>query len=260
MTRGRCSAQRGLALVSVLWGVAILSLIAAAMLSGAVTTAHIDRNVWNAIRAGAASDAAVSRAVLMLMDERKQPRADGTPATVTLDGIAVRLRIQDESGKINLNFSSMEFLQRLFVSAGIEPHQAQALAERICARRTASKPGGTSIAFRNIDELLSVPGITPALYARVAPALTTFGRDGSVNDAVAVPQVLAAIPGMDARAVADHLRSRDSAPPVAGPLGRPGSIFTVTADAQVRGARVTRTAVVQFTGDQTRPFWFLNWK
>ena len=89
------SRERGLALVSVLWGVAILSLIAAAMLSASLTTAQIGHNSWNAARAGSVADGAVNQAILWLLDDRAQPRVDGTAATSAFDGVPVRVWLQD---------------------------------------------------------------------------------------------------------------------------------------------------------------------
>ena len=132
---------------------------------------------WNAARAGSIADQAVSRAILSLLDDRaeNQPRIDGVPAPLSIDGVQLRLWIQDESGKINLNFATKELLQSLFVSASMERNDAEGLADRIVARRT---PAGPSIAFRSVDELLAVPGVTRAFFARIEPALTVYGKLG----------------------------------------------------------------------------------
>jgi general secretion pathway protein K len=106
MTASR--SQRGLALVSVLWGVAILSIVAAAMLTSSLTTAYVGRNVWNATRGATLDEAAINRTILALMDSRakSQPRVDGAARIVTFDGSPVKVWIQDESGRINLNLAA----------------------------------------------------------------------------------------------------------------------------------------------------------
>lgn len=252
--------QRGLALVSVLWGVAILSLIAAAMRLEAVTSAQIDRNVWNATRAGAIADVAVNRAILTLMDNRtgRMPRVDGTRTVVAVDGTAVRLWIQNESGKINLNAADKSLLQSLFASAGLADSEAAALADRVVARRPA--PGGSApLAYRAVDDLLSVPGMTPALYGRVAPALTVFGRAATPDQSVAPRDVLRVLPGMSEQGIAEILKQRDEAAPSTGPAGAQ-SDYLVTAQARVAGAQVVRTTVVAFTGDPAKPYLILAWR
>ncbi|HEY4941224.1 MAG TPA: type II secretion system protein GspK [Rhizomicrobium sp.] len=265
------SRQRGLALVSVLWGVAILSLIAAAMLSASVTSAHLDRNGWNAARAGSVADEAVNHAILSLLDARasRQPRVDAAPVTLAIGGVPVRLWIQDESGKINLNFAPKELLQSLFASAGLESSVAGALADRIVARRPATDGTGPRLAFRSVDELLTVPGVSGALYARIAPALTVYGKDSAINEQVAPREALRALPQMDDQAIDRLFKERDERHSAASgdqnsatsvPLGIADAVFLVTAEARVDGAHVVRVAAVQFTGDAAKPYLVLAWR
>lgn len=262
------SRQRGLALVSVLWGVAILSLIAAAMLSASVTSAHLDRNGWNAARAGSVADEAVNQAILSLLDARpsRQPRVDAAPATLAIGGVPVRLWIQDESGKINLNFAPKELLQSLLASAGLENSDAGALADRIVARRPATD---ARLAFRSVDELLTVPGVSGTLYARIAPALTVYGKGSAINEQVAPREALRALPQMDDQAIDRLLKERDEKRSAASgdqngatgvPLGIADAVFLVTVEVRIDGAHVVRVAAVQFTGDAAKPFLVLAWR
>jgi general secretion pathway protein K len=263
------SRQRGLALVSVLWGVAILSLIAAAMLSASVTSAHLDRNGWNAARAGSVADQAVSRAILSLLDDRVRlrPRVDAKPQTLTFDSVPVRLWIQDESGKINLNTAPKDVLASLFASAGLERGDAAALADRIVARQTPAGAPNAHIAFRAPDELLAVPRMTPALLARIEPLITVYGKAPTINRQVAPRAVLRLMPDLDDQAIDRLLKARDEPPPVpvddtapGSPLGIADAVFAVTAQARVGDAQVVRLAVVQFTGDATKPYLILAWR
>lgn len=262
-------AQRGLALVSVLWGVAILSVIAAAMLTSSLTTAYVGRNVWNATRGGTLDEAAINRTILALMDDRagRQPRVDGVSGMRRFDGAAVRVWVQDESGRINVNFAGKDVLQSLFVSAGVERSAAALLAERIVAAHgdlaNPAAAGTPPIAFRNADDLLAVPGMSKALYGRIRPLITVYGRSATVNPAVAPRAVLLALPGATASSVDDALHAREqalAANPPAAALAAPNTAFTITAQSDVDGARAIRVAVVQFTGDETKPYWFLSWQ
>ena len=256
------SRERGLALVSVLWGVAILSLIAAAMLSASLTTAQIGHNSWNAARAGSVADAAVNQAILSLLDDRAQPRVDGSAATSNFDGVPMRLWIADESGKINLNYAPKELLQGLFVSAGIGAGDAGELADRIVARRPAADDPHPRLAFRATADVLSVPGMTRALFDRVAPALTVYGRSNAIDNQVAPRQALRALPGMDDDAIARLMEQREAARSAipAGALGVAQSTFQITTEVTAGGAHVVRVAVVQFTGDAAKPYLILAWR
>jgi general secretion pathway protein K len=257
--------QRGLALVSVLWGVAILSIIAAAMVTSSLSTAYVGRNVWNATRGATLDEAAINRTILSLMDQRPghQPAVDGTSRLLRFDSQQVRVWVQDESGRININFADKGTLQSLVVSAGAGQDKAEALADRIVALHSPNSalPGNT-IAFHTTDELLAVPGMSAALYARILPLITVFGRTGSVNTQAAPRAVLLALPGATANSVADILRDRaqQRAANASTPLNTSGGTFAITAEAHVEGARTIRAAVVQFTGDETKPYWFLSWQ
>jgi general secretion pathway protein K len=259
-------AQRGLALVSVLWGVAILSVIAAAMLTASLTTAYVGRNVWNATRGATLDEAAINRSILALMDDRpgRQPRTDGAARTVTFDGESVRVWIQDESGRINLNVADKETLQSLFRSAGLERDAATTLVERVVAARgQSSQAGGSSVTFRTVDDIRGVSGMSDALYARILPLVTVYGRSGAVNTQVAPRAVLLALPNASESSVADLLRDRDAARatiPSGGAAIQPNATFMITAESRVGGAHAIRVAVVQFTGDAEKPYWFLSWQ
>jgi len=259
--------QRGMALVSVLWGIAILSLIASAMLSMSLTASQIDRNGWASARANAIAEGAINREILALMDSRagRSPRTDGTPLATRFAGSAVTVSVQDESGKIDLNFADTQTLQSLFASTGMDSEDAGRLADRILARRpqadtqTAAGP----VAFRTVEDVLGVPGFSRALFARVAPALTVYSRSAQVDRDVAPRQVLLALPGMDADKVDDLLRQRETAPTSnvqPPPSAAASHAFTITAALAIGASRTVRQAVVQFTGDPTKPFWLLAWQ
>jgi general secretion pathway protein K len=255
--------QRGLALVSVLWGIAILSLIAAAMMTASVTSARIDHNVWDATRASAVADIAVNRAILSLMDDRAkhQPRVDGVPADNTFDGAPARLWIQDESGKINVNGADKTALQALFAAQGMSDGDAGALADTVIARRSPQTP------YHATEELLAAPGMSRALYGRIAPLITAYGHAAGVNTQVAPPGVLRVMPGMTDQAVRELLTAREasrsltlaSADTTSAPLAQSGGTFLITAEVHVGKAHLVRSAAVMFTGDDSNPYVILGW-
>ena len=255
--------QRGLALVSVLWGVAILSVIAAAMVTASLSTAYVGRNVWNATRGATLDEAAINRTILALMDQRpaSQLAIDGTSRLLRFDGEQVRVWVQDESGRININFADRDTLQSLFASAGTDRDAAGALADRLVARRNQDPASPVvKIPFRTTDELLAVPGMSPALYARILPLITVFGHNGTVNTQAAPRAVLLALPGATENSVADILRDRALPSSTRASANTADGIYAITAEARVDGARTIRVAVVQFTGDPAKPYWFVFWQ
>lgn len=263
------SAQKGLALVSVLWGVAILSLIAAAMLTASRNAAHIDRDLWNSAKVRSEADAAISLSILALLDVRtaKQPRADGVPAQIVFDGVAIDTAIQDQAGLVNLNAAPKNLIAAVFVGAGAERSLAGELADRIAARRDGFKSG--EIAFRTRDALLEIPGMPRELYGRAAPQFTVYGANPAPDTAVAPRAVLQLLPDVDSDALNRLLKARDDAfaaalrpdaPASSAPRGAAGHVLSISAEIYSGRLHAERTASVLFTGDPARPYLVLAWR
>jgi general secretion pathway protein K len=265
------SRQRGIALVSVLWGVAILSLVAAALLSLSLTSAQLGRNAWNTARMASAADGAVNQAILALLDPRlkRQPRVDGTPSDVVFDHLKVRIAIQDESGRINVNFASKDAIAAALAASGLTPGDARTLADRVATRRGAEGQVIARTTYKTLDALLSVDGMRRETLERAAPLLTVFGRNDAVNQSVAPRVVLAILPRLDANAVDRIMKERDArqaqiaaSDDGAGgtPLGTANAVFRIVARTQLGSAQVTRVAEILFTGDTARPWLVLDWR
>src|SRR6266849_2552589 len=94
-----------MALLSVLWGIALLSVVAASFLSTGNVSYRLAHNAVEIVRTDAVVDAAINRAVLALLDPRpdKRWRVDGVAQLVNFDGASMRISIQDELGRIDLN-------------------------------------------------------------------------------------------------------------------------------------------------------------
>jgi general secretion pathway protein K len=281
--------EHGLALASVLWTVAALSLIAAAMLSSSMNAARIGRNTWTQLQAQTAADAGVQRAILSLFDPRADRRmsTDAVGQDVVFDGMTVRVWIQDEAGKIDINYASHSLLRGLFKAAGAD--DADALADRVVDWRsfkpTRSLHGATAedyrhagyayaprgAPFQSVDELGLVMGMTPKLLARLAPAVTVYTHDPNFDLRVAPEDVLLTIPGMDASKAEASIAARDAPPAPAGigniptanfaPTTAPaGHAYSITAEVQHDRVRAARHAVVLLSGNPAHPYWLLDWK
>src|SRR5215472_9521098 len=122
-SRGR---QRGFALIAVLWAAMILALIVQSVLVTSRTEARLAQNRQALAQLGAVADAGLNIAILRLLDPRAHPPIDGSPFTVAFAGHQLRLTIQDEAGKIDLNTAQDELLRRLLRSAGADLETASA--------------------------------------------------------------------------------------------------------------------------------------
>ena len=131
-----------MAIVYVLWGVALLSSMAISLLSTGNVSHHLSRHGLQAAQADAIAEAAVSRAVLALLDRRPERRwrVDGVPQDFTFAGVTLRIAIQDELGRIDLNQADQSLLAGLFRSAGLDAQAASSLVDKILDWRDAN-PG-----------------------------------------------------------------------------------------------------------------------
>ena len=206
---------RGLALVTVLWVLTLLALIAASFSNSSRTEIKLSFNQLESARAEAMADAGVHIAILGLLsnDPDRQWRADGTVYGWDFGEGEIRVNVWDEGGKIDLNAAPDALLKALFVVLGLGSDEAGALVDKIVDFRDANDlrqlngaedrdydsaglPYGTKDApFEAVEELRQVLGMTPALYEAAAPALTVRARQRTPHEPTASSVVKSALSG-----------------------------------------------------------------
>lgn len=263
--------QRGFALVTVLWAAMILAAVAASIIATARSEARLEHTRYATAQLGAIAEGAIEIAILHMLDPSPaaEPAADGLPFALPFGGRRVAMRVEDEAGKIDLNMAQGELLRRLFIAVGVEPMAAQALVDKVLDWREAGSGrrlngakaedyhaagyayGPRQAPFQSVAELRLVMGMTPALYARVAPSLTVYSQSAWADPAFAPPDVLSALAAMGTAPASQILARR------AAGQGAPvmiGHAFTIAAEADAAGGlRVRREAVVRLTGSPSLP-------
>jgi general secretion pathway protein K len=227
--------QQGIALVAVVWTLVLLAVLAASFTRSTRSGSYLARNLVANAQARALADAGIHRAVagLFEQDPERQLALDGTEYRIDLDGGEVRLRLQDEAGKIDLNRAPVTMLVALFKTVGLDAAGAEDLADAIADYRDRDeepRPHGAEAAdykaagldhgprngrFSAIEELRQVLGMSDELYRRVKPAITVYGRGRRVNRANAPELVLRALLADDAAtavldARSDQVRTLDA--------------------------------------------------
>jgi general secretion pathway protein K len=242
--------QRGFALLLVIWVLAILAVLAAGFAAGTRSEARLARNLLEAAQARALAEAGVARATGALIDNDPTAdwRTDGTPRQMSFDGGIVRIRIEDEGGKIDLNTSPPALLTGLCNELGIDDGICAGLAEGVALRRRAvapppaptarglrTMPGQPSgfgappiqdrqaAAFSSVEELRQLPAVDQASFDRLKPFLTVYSQSPRVDPTVAPREVLLAVPGINPREVDQLLVARQTLrqAAAAGPGGPP---------------------------------------
>ena len=215
---------RGVVLITVLWIMVGLSLLALTLAATVRTEATLARASGEAERAyffaRGAMEAALYRLAYPDPDPEKRqalfPYADGMNHYRLSSGpLRCHLALMDEAGRLDLNAAAPETLERLLRIVGESPYRAETLAAAVEAWRTpARRPGETTTGrrrFRFVEQLLQVPGFgRELLYGRprkhrdgrtvfqrgLIDFLTVYTAGTRVNVNYAAPEVLAALPGM----------------------------------------------------------------
>jgi general secretion pathway protein K len=281
--------ERGIALITVLWAMLFLSTVSLSLLAATGTESRLSRNLGAQAAARALADGGVWRAVATLVDPLRDRRwqGDGRVYRFELGDGEVRVAIEDEGGKVDLNAASTPLLEALFLAAGAEPEEAQTLAATIEdwrdedeLRRTrgaeaddyraaGKRYGPPNRRFESPEDLQLVLGVVPALYTRIADLITVYSRQPGIDPLLAPERVLRIIPGLDEGMIATLLESREEgrlsgrvAPPTSPFFTRStGTIFTIHAEGRTaNGAVFARDAIVRMTGDQRVPYIVLRWK
>jgi general secretion pathway protein K len=219
--------ERGVALLAVLLGIALMTLIVVdfAMTSGLGFVSAA--NQANELRAGYLAKSGVAVGLGLLAADARSDSESQTPVdtlqdvwavpfpSMPLEGGNVALTIVDEDRKFNLNsmmvngtpnVPAAEKMQRLFTILDVNVDLVQAIIEWITPGG-ANAPGGGSGdyylglkppyqprygAMPTIGDLQMVRGFNEAVFNRVAPFLTVMPVT-AVNANTAPPQVLAAL-------------------------------------------------------------------
>ncbi len=225
------TASRGIALVLVLWVIALLTVMALGLTAAQRTESTLTANALDGARFRAAADAGIAYAVLNLLapppsdlDPRQtagadpnQPAAwlpDGSPHPWTFAEVPLAISVHNEASRIDLNLADANLLTALFQVLGVADDEAAALADRILDWRDEDDLKGLNGAedpdyeaedlpygakdgpFTSVEELRQVLGVSPELYRRLAPEVTVDAGVGQVDEQFASAVVLAAIQGV----------------------------------------------------------------
>lgn len=212
---GRCNRRHGIALLSVLWVLMLLALMAATFTHTSRTETKLARNLLESAQAEALADAGLHFTVARLVQPVSEGgwSLDGQVHAIRLDGGEFRVKIADESVKIDLNAATADLMRALFVAAGLDSRAAAALADAVVDFRDPDHLRGLNGAededyaaadlphdakdshFQVVEELKQVVGMTEALYAHVSPVLTIHTHQRRPSQRGAPPLVMAAISG-----------------------------------------------------------------
>ena len=246
--------RRGSALLMVLWISAALAAVAFSLANTVRgetdrTSTEIDEVRGYYLATGAVDRAAVELLWSVTLEGERKIKQGAAWVDYTFPTGVAHVELIPETAKLDVNFVPPDRLMRLVMALGVEP--GPGVGDHARHRRPEDSRGGPGVAqavrfpwrrvrlfrrpgasFQEIEELLSVRGITPELfYGTYVPAqgepgpdqprlirrsglvecLSVFGSKGQVDANTADPAVLTAL-GMTPDAVQLLLRLRREAP------------------------------------------------
>lgn len=225
--------QTGIALILVLWVLTLLTVMAVSLTATQRTETALAESAISAARFRASADAAIAYSVLRLTqpivnedDADMVWLPDGQPHLWHFDGQELQIRIRDEAALIDLNRASQELLSALLTLVDVPADEANALAAAILDwrdsddlallagaedddyRAAGAAFGAADRPFRSIEELNLVRGMTPEVYARLAPELSIASGEATPRTRFASPLVLAAVQGISLEQARDEIEAR----------------------------------------------------
>jgi general secretion pathway protein K len=269
--------QRGVALVVVVWGLALVATAVAAIGFTTRSETLATRNAFEEARARLAAEAGVQLGLhrLLAAGSRRVELAAADPERLKFAGSSIAIAIADEEGKIDLNEAPLDLLLGLVAEgASNAPVEALPLACRIFGHRGWLDPrcgrvgaGWATGAFGAVEELRDVAGVDPKLYARLAPLVTVYSGAATIDPRVAPRGALLAVPALSTGFVDDWLARRHNGDDADRPRDRrwftlsSGRTYTVSATAVTAGGgRHRDEMVVRLTGVRERPYVVLAWR
>ena len=188
-SKNRQSRERGIALISVLWVLLLLSGLAGAAAFMARTNAVLTHKLGEYAQADASADAAIVDAISRLSDEQaaRHPATDGSPWA--LQDWQAMLSISNEAGRIDVNAADDDLILAFLQSQGASEETASQLLSDLNARRHAIN--GTKM--RTLVELRQIPSWKAQNIDCWMGSLTVYSGLPGVSERDAPPQVKEAL-------------------------------------------------------------------
>ncbi|WP_246237531.1 general secretion pathway protein GspK [Caldichromatium japonicum] len=274
--------QGGIALMLVIWGLTLLVVIALSLTLTQRTEIALSANQVESARFRTLAEAATAYTALHYLTpaaeaDQGQETAwlpDGQTRTWSFAGHTLLLQVFDESARYDLNQVPHETLRRLLTVLGVEDAEADALAARIIDwrdpdeqrllngaedpdYRQAGRPFGAKDApFETVEELKQVLGMTPEIYALLAPEVSVDGGSLQPNERFASAAVLATLRGISLEEAFELIAERNQTQRESGArsLDRGGPVYRLRVSIQTGGSNRRIEILFQLIVGQDPPY------
>ena len=256
--RRRSNTEAGIALISVLWVLLLLSALAASVSYTARTQAILVHRELEIAQTQAAADAGIIASISRLSDAQvdRHPATNGSEQPWQFASAKIGISVSKEAGRIDLNKADKDLLLAFLYSRAVEPDSAAALVDQLHDWQT------TKGALRSVDELKQIPAWKAQPLDCWADGLTVYTALPSVSPNDAGPLVLAALKVAQER----HLGGRDWVMPSSSSSGLTtdgsllGEVLRISSEATTsENVAATSVWVGRLTGDRGHPMLTMSW-
>ncbi|HVZ91408.1 MAG TPA: hypothetical protein VG843_07135 [Rhizomicrobium sp.] len=271
--------ERGYALLAAIVGVAAFGFIAFEMMAqnrGVLAEVHAESE---RAQLTAAAEAGVYAAIagLATNDVSQRWGIDGRSRLLPFGDIMLTITVEDERGKIPVNGIIQEEVHDLFAAVGVKGDQLQSITDAYEDWEDTDsmpRPQGAeadyyapfgykprNAGFHTVGELRMLKGMTDEIYARIAPAVTTFfGESGGFSESTSQPLALMVLGEVAANSpeVIEREKELSGQAPVPETLLKTnltGRTLTVRVEARRGATYLKRSAIVELTSNKNDPYW-----
>lgn len=241
----RTNDARGMVLVAVLWLVASLSLIVSGLVGTMRQQLRLTGTLQENLNATSLADGAIHLA-LQSLKATGAPPSRLQPIETEYSGVRMVVEVRPLNGLIDLNAAPRELLAALLTYAGgMDKAAALAMAGQWVEVRERRDARGVPQGFESAEDLLGLPGVDYALYARLKDLVTADLRgSGRVNPLAAPSGVLEVLAEGNAGRAQQWLQARAATPTVPDLSG----INSAFVEPNVSSTRVQLTARIPVEG------------
>ena len=261
------NSSAGIALVSVLWLLMLLSGLAATVAYITRVQAILARHSFDFARAQAAADAAIVNTIAGLSDAQPDRRpASGAPQSWEFEGLPITIVVTREAGRIDVNKAHDDLLLAFFQVEGVTASAAANLLDQLRSRQT----GGMSLRhmtganqltspLETLEEVRQIPEWQGQHLDCWLSSLTVYSGQSEVDVSAATPAALAALQWLQAH---DPKRAKSpTATPGADTPSGPllGEVVRIRALATGTEVFAISEWVGRLTGDRSTPMLTMRW-
>lgn len=263
--------DRGIALIAVLWVLALLTLMATAVEIVSVTARRASARALESVQAECAADGALRLVIHQLLRHPTVALADvGTAQSVMAGAQPVAVTLQRESGRIDVNDAAPIWLQAVFAGNGWTEGAAATMRDEIVEARgtprSPSRDGSDSAVvpisraqtpLASVGALRMLPG-GERISAEILDALTVYSH---------LPEPVRPLATAAVRNAKAWIERRDRTPAGTGSAEAAASPENLPVGAEilrlractVTGLSMCRQAVVRLAGGRNNPLQVFEW-